>query len=360
MKELMTTKTFSYSELSKKYNNFHTPCCTVKAGTTDVKSLGLLPSEIEIRQTIKNKAGTCTFVISNGYDVVSQSFKDEIADNFPLGQTVEAGIGYITPVYMFKGFVTDISFSFEHGQPPSARITCSDIRSLMMQGKLNAMPELASFPIMMPLIMLMYTSILNMRIVYYDLWNLAEDFRQNTNDFNYLYNYGLKRGYEFFVLGEHCYFRKKWQNTSPLMTLKWGESIISFNRGTSYSSNKLSGSLSGLLSLIPFFSDNLLTPQGYPHKMATPKIPKVDMDTSEAKNTLDLINIMLTSLHNLGDSMASGTVTCVGIPEIIPGRYIRLTGLDSRFFDGDYYIEEVTHKFSSSGYITSFQIGSGK
>ena len=57
--------------------------------------------------------------------------------------------------------------------------------------------------------MLMYTSILNMRIVYYDLWNLAEDFRQNTNDFNYLYNYGLKRGYEFFVLGEHCYFRKK-------------------------------------------------------------------------------------------------------------------------------------------------------
>ncbi len=34
--------------------------------------------------------------------------------------------------------------------------------------------------------------------------------------------------------------------------------------------------------------------------MATPKIPKVDMDTSEAKNTLDLINIMLTSLHNLG------------------------------------------------------------
>lgn len=85
--------------------------------------------------------------------------------------------------------------------------------------------------------------------------------------------YGLKRGYEFFVLGEHCYFRKKWQNTSPLMTLKWGESIISFNRGTSYSSNKLSGSLSGLLSLIPFFSDNLLTPQGYPHKMATPKLP---------------------------------------------------------------------------------------
>lgn len=360
MKELMNSETFSYGGLKNKYGGFRNPCCAVKAGGTDIQTLGLYVTEMEIRQTIRNKAGTCTFMIGNGYDRVRGGFRDEIADNFPLGQTVEAGIGYITPVYMFKGFVTDISFSFESGTPPGVRITCTDIRSLMMQGNLNAMPPVASFPLMIPLIMLMYTSILNMKIVYYDVWNILEDFRQNTNDFNYLYDYGLKRGYEFFVLGEYCYFRKKWQNTSPLMHLKWGESIISFNRETSYSSNKLSGALSGLLSFIPFFSDNMLTPQGYPHKMATPQIPRVQVDTSEAKNTLDLINIMMTSLRNLGDNMAAGTVSCVGIPEIIPGRYIRLTGLDRRFFDGDYYIEEATHKLSSGGYVTSFEIGSAK
>lgn len=360
MKELMNSDTFRYSELKAKYGGFRNPCCAVKAGGTDIQTLGLYVSEMEIRQTIRNKAGTCTFVISNGYDIVSGGFKDEIADNFPLGQTVEAGMGYTTPVYMFKGFVTDISFTFESGSPPNARITCSDIRSLMMQGKLNAMPPVASFPLMIPLIMLMYTSIVNMKIVYYDVWNILEDFRQNTNDFNYLYDYGLKRGYEFFVLGEYCYFRKKWQNTALLMHLKWGESIMSFNRATSYSSNKLSGALSGLLSFLPYFSDKLLTPQGYPHKMATPQTPKVQVDTSAAKNTLDLINIMMTSLRNLGDNMASGTVRCVGIPELIPGRYIRLTGLDKNFFDGDYYIEEVTHALSSSGYVTSFEIGSAK
>lgn len=356
----MNSDTFSYRELKAKYKGFREPCCAVRAGGTDVRELGLSVSDMEIRQTIKNKAGACTFVIANGYDSAAGGFRDEIADNFPLGQTVEAGIGYVTPVYMFKGFVTDISFSFEGGGPPSARVTCSDIRSLMMQGNLNAMPPVASFPLMIPLIMLMYTSILNMRIVYYDVWNVLEDFRQNTSDFNYLYDYGLKRGYEFFVLGEHCYFRKKWQNTALLMHLKRGESIISFERGTSYASNKLGGALSGLLSFIPFFSDDLLTPQGYPHKMATPQTPQVRLDTSEAKNTLDLITIMAASLRNLGANMASGTVKCVGIPEIIPGRYIRLTGLDKRFFDGDYYIEEVTHKLSSGGYVTSFEIGSGK
>lgn len=360
MKELMNSDTFDFGELKAKHKGFRNPCCAVKAGGTDIRTLGLLISEMEIRQTIKNKAGACTFVISNGYDPAAGSFKDEIADNFPLGQTVEAGIGYITPVYMFKGFVTDISFSFESGSPPAARVTCSDIRALMMQGNLNAMPPVASFPLMVPRIMLMYTSVLNMRIVFYDIWNVLEDFRQNTNDFNYLYNYGLKRGYEFFVLGDYCYFRKKWENTALLTHLKWGESIISFNRATSYSSNKLSGALSGFLSFLPFFSDQMLSPQGYPHKMATPQMPVVQVDTSDAKNTLDLINIMMTSLHNLGDNMASGTVNCVGLPEIIPGRYIRLTGLDKRFFDGDYYIEEVTHKLSSSGYITSFEIGSDK
>ncbi len=357
MKELMNYDTFSYDKLKAKYGGFCNPCCAVKAGGTDVRTLGLFVTEMEIRQTIKDKAGACTFSLANGYDIVSGSFKDVIVDFFPLGQTIEAGMGYTTPVYMFKGFVTDVSFSFESGSPPSVRVTCTDIRSLMLQGNLNAMPPVASFPLMIPLIMMMYTSILNMKIVYFDVWNILEDFRQNEDDFHYLYNYGLTRGYEFFVLGEHCYFRKKWLNTALLMHLKWGESIMGFNRATSYSSNKLSGALSGLLSFIPFFSNDVLTPQGYPHKMATPQMPQVQVDTSEAKNTLDLVNIMATSLRNLGTGMASGTVKCVGIPEMIPGRFIRLTGLDKRFFDGDYYIEEVTHNFSSSGYVTSFETG---
>ena len=82
----------------------------------------------------------------------------------------------------------------------------------------------------------------------------------------------------------------------------------------------------------------------------------------------EAMDIYLNGEYELIDiNDAAGKIDCEnvccyppGIPEIIPGRYIRLTGLDSRFFDGDYYIEEVTHKFSSSGYITSFQIGSGK
>ena len=137
MKELMNSDTFSYFELKAKYGGFRNPCCAVKAGGTDIQTLGLFVSQMEIRQTIKNKAGACTFVISNGYDIASGGFKEEIADNFPLGQTVEAGMGYITPVYMFKGFVTDVSFTFESGSHPGVRITCSDIRSLMMQGNLH-------------------------------------------------------------------------------------------------------------------------------------------------------------------------------------------------------------------------------
>ncbi len=358
MKELMNKNTYTYANLSGKYNNFRVPCCEITAGGVALSSLELYPSSLEICQTIKDKSGMCNFVINNAYDFVKRGFKKEIGENFPLGQTIVAAIGYTTPVELFKGFVIDVSFSFDAGKPPSVRISCCDIRALMMQGKLNAMPEVASFPIMMQMLMRYYTSILNMRIVFYDYWNLLEDFRQNTNDFSYLYNYGLKRGYEFFVLGEHCYFRKKWQNTTPIMTLQWGESILNFKRNTSYATNQLSGVLNGLLSILPFSSDNMLQPQGYPTKSATPKIPKVQMDTSDAKNTLDLVNMMLTSLHNIGDNMASGSVTCVGLPEITPGRYISLRGLDATYFDGDYYIEEVTHKISSSGYTTSFHIGS--
>ena len=47
------------------------------------------------------------------------------------------------------------------------------------------------------------------------------------------------------------------------------------------------------------------------------------------------------------------------IPEIIPGRYIKLKGFDDNT-DNMYFIQKVTHEFTDDGYYTSFQVKGAK
>jgi len=63
--------------------------------------------------------------------------------------------------------------------------------------------------------------------------------------------------------------------------------------------------------------------------------------------------------QNVLDSMSLGFVQgsgrCIGIPEITPGRYIKLAGLDKET-NGSYFITAVTHTFSGEGYFTEFEV----
>ena len=50
-----------------------------------------------------------------------------------------------------------------------------------------------------------------------------------------------------------------------------------------------------------------------------------------------------------------GEGRCVGIPELIPGRYINIKGMDDMTV-GSYYMDSVTHTFSREGYYTDFTV----
>lgn len=52
--------------------------------------------------------------------------------------------------------------------------------------------------------------------------------------------------------------------------------------------------------------------------------------------------------------LASGNL--IGLPEIVPGRYIEIKDVDSAD-EGIYYIREVSHHFGSDGFTTDFTVG---
>ena len=60
-------------------------------------------------------------------------------------------------------------------------------------------------------------------------------------------------------------------------------------------------------------------------------------------------------LDSIAMGLVSGGGTCLGIPELIPGRYVKIDGLDSQS-NGTYFVTKVRHLFEQNGYHTSFEI----
>lgn len=56
------------------------------------------------------------------------------------------------------------------------------------------------------------------------------------------------------------------------------------------------------------------------------------------------------------EKCCSGQGSTIGLPEIVPGRYIEIENLDS-MLNKKYYITEVTHLFTRESYTTQFEIG---
>ena len=82
-----------------------------------------------------------------------------------------------------------------------------------------------------------------------------------------------------------------------------------------------------------------------------------------AANQLDLDaargTISSVMLDRLALNYVSGSGLCLGLPELIPGRFITIEGLDGDTV-GDYFITKVRHQFGSGGYLTQFEVKGAK
>ena len=74
----------------------------------------------------------------------------------------------------------------------------------------------------------------------------------------------------------------------------------------------------------------------------------------------DCTDLAQARLDSIAMGFVSGSGSCVGLPEIIPGRFISITGMDGET-DGTYYISHVRHTISEDdGYRTQIEIKGAK
>ncbi len=176
------------------------------------------------------------------------------------------------------------------------------------------------------------------------------------SDYDFIVKAAKRFNYEFFSLGGYVYFRKAKENAAVLMEISPSCVIYSYN--IEYDLTGIVGAVEvrgidaakGSVITAKRKNSNKLS-LGSKAKSLVSKQTKVYFDPSaDTKESADQRAESL--MESISYRLASLEMEIAGLPEIIPGSYIQISGIGSAI-SNTYYITETAHYINNEGtYIT--------
>lgn len=349
--------TYDYQSLANKYGNFRRPAVKIFINGTDIlTSQKLFLEEISVVLSLES-AGSAQFKIDNIYDVESRSFKSGIVDKFKPGTIVEIAIGYFSSTTkIMKGFVYMLGAEF--GRKNLLVVTVMDVRKLMMiGGSHHVLHSVKNYSDIFKNIMSSYSKLCSPEVSATDD-KLEAPVSQTGTDYDFVMEELVKKGKsdrEFFVVGDKAYFREQPKSGTPLLSMEYGRELLELQMDYSY--------LDMEIQVIGYNSYEQMTYTGKSQaksgesqaSLISPSPVWVYTDP-DADNQEKAAKRAKAISRNRVDKSRHGRLTTVGIPEIVPGRFLEVVKLE-KMVNRKYYISQVRHKIGDSFYATDCEIG---
>ena len=354
MADLMT-QSFSYASLSKTYDGFAAPLLQVTVnGTELVTKLNMPVDSVQIKLSL-SAANMAILKIGPIYDEESHSFSKEIKGKFSLGTVVELAVGYQSSAEkVFKGYVAMLGAEF--GPRHYLVVTLMDARRLMMKsGSRQVLHDVKNYSDAVSTILKDYTS-LGKAVVDATSDKLEHPVSQSQNDYRFITQELIASGKvdrEFFVFADKIYFRKPRGTTSPVLSLKPEEALLSLAVQEEYENLQVEvigydpKKQTALTAKKPVSAGKNLKKLGG----ATPTLTLTDAEA----DTQEKVNARAKTLaQTKGWQKQTGSGTTLGMPQIVPGRYLEIKDLEPDYGDHKYYITDVTHEMNGTHFLTQF------
>ncbi len=354
MADLMTGTTNS-TTLENKYGNYVVPAIKLKSSGSDlVSSLDLTISELQLTLSLES-AGMAVIKIGAAYDNESHAFSSNITKAFKLGTIIEIELGYLSATTkVFKGYVAGLGCEFT--DMVNIVVKLMDVRKLMMtSGVRRQLYEEKNYSDIFKKVMSSYSKLCSVEC---DATsdNLDAPVSQSSSDYDFVTNEliaGAKSDREFFVLTDKAYFRTPAKNKTPIMTTELGKELISFSMMSDYLDTEINYvgydpvNCKSLSAKVKAKTEEKYSPVLSPAPSQFFFDPDAD---TEAKVKLRA----QAAARNEQMSCCFATGEMIGLPEIVPGRYLQIKSLDE-MADKKYYITEVRHLISSDRFSTVFE-----
>ncbi|MBQ7840686.1 MAG: hypothetical protein IJ390_09435 [Lachnospiraceae bacterium] len=358
---LMTGST-SYAMLQKKYDDFLNPSLELTIDSTKlVKGKEAEIEQLQIDLTSGFEASGCEFVISSCYDNKKNEFDSTISTCLQVGAKAEIEIGYRKKKEsVFTGYVDNVTYEFSQDDSPKIRVRCMDAKGILMKNRrLEVFREKRADAVV--------SALLSEQPVSGYLSGKTVDRCSNEDvplrsgmktDYDIVREQAEKMGFEFFIIQGKAYFQKAEKNKTPVMTLEPSNRILEVY--SSVNGNPLvetievrsiddkNGKLiQGSAAMRGKFSKGM-TANKLMRSTAQVFYEAGISSAAEAKKRATV------RMEAMKSKFGSLELTCVGIPELVPGRYISLSKFSSAI-NGKYYVTNVTHDFTESSYTTTLR-----
>lgn len=356
MADLMTD-TCTYDSLVNKYANFHVPAIRLYVDGSDaVQDLGLTVQSLEISLSLST-ASTAVIHITDLYDLETRTLDSKVKNKFKLGTVVEVGIGYVSEIQkVLKGYVAALKAEF--GENTCLVVTVADVRRLMMTGGMHyVLHNVSNYSDAVSTVLEKYSKLCTAEIDATDD-QLDRPFSQCSTDYDFITKELIAGGRcerEFLVVGDKAYFRKTGKEKGAVCSVELGRELREFEVESGY-------------------TDLQVNVTGYSQKEQNTVTASASAKSTEAQSSL----MTQTPIHNIVDPEAdtqdkadlrarayadgrvamgqNGRGVCVGLPELVPGRYVEIA-IPEEMANKKFYITNVTHKIDQEGFSTEFETG---
>lgn len=359
--DLMTAIS-TYAVLDLKYSGFRAPTARILVDGTDLgASLKTCFSNITADLSSGYEASGISFDVIDEYRPDQTDFDQSgAAKVLQLGAKVELQLGYISTETVFYGLITDVTYDFPEDDSPVIHVECMDAKCLLM--KMQRL-EIRSEKKIAPLVNALLgespvKSYLKGKSV-----SLIETEREPIpinmdSDYDFLVRQAQYMGCEFFIFAGKAYFREPSLTAVPIMTLEPQHGIYSASLSLRAaplvkkvkvvgidpeSDQAVSGSASS--------SGKYGTGSGASKMLSGTERTYFDSRATSAKDAADRAKVLMRGVENQFGVL---NCTCIGLPELVPGRWINIKGLSPQF-TGKFYIVQVRHVLSESGFTTTFE-----
>ncbi len=352
---LMTEST-SYDALEKKYNNFSVPAYEIKIGSTKITpSTQYSVQEIELNLSL-HSTSTALFILCDQYAFEKSGFEGSLKSLVEVGETVEISLGYGSDLtLLFRGYIGLLDVEFDLDEGIFFQVTAFDARRLMQTDNRSFyLQEKDNYSDVVQEIMSRSRGLCSFSCES-TTDHLTLPLGQYQSDYDFITQKLLGQGRadrEFFIVADTAYYREPGgSHNSPVLSLGLHQGLRFFRGSFLYVNTEI---------LV----------QGYDHGSDTHPSATATAKVSGQKQVVSPGTILVVAEDCVGESQARARAnnlanrleseavqsqgSCVGLPVIVPGRYIQIEKTDSTV-NRKYYLTEVSHKMNQEGYVTNFK-----
>ncbi|MBQ3076573.1 MAG: phage late control D family protein [Clostridia bacterium] len=360
---------YDFKALEKKYGNFLSPTFKIRVGSFRLDSSKIPVSHLQIQLSTENRAGMCSFTVEAMYNYETGVWAEGFLDKVDVGMKVTVEIGYAeSQRQIFLGYVDKYRIDYSSQGAPQLHISAMDGLGVLMSNREKIdFGKRKTTDVVKQLV----SDCTRAGIITGSSVDALPSFEgqfvkeKASSSYDFLCRIAEMCFMNFCIINGELLFSNLMKNTATLLSLTMGVSLIEFSKTIAFSQQTV-----GSVTVI---SNGTVNKEEVRSKADSPSRYGDSSGKTGAEKwkalggaNKDVVMNFLKSAdeckivaQNILDSMCLGFVQgsgrCIGIPELIPGRYIKLAGLDKET-NGSYFVTAVTHTFSGDGYFTEFEV----